>query len=339
MRKPNSKFYLALLLAFILISCSEDNKGPINPGQLPINGTIKLEGGEGGVMAQNSVYFDFSTGEQTVIERSSWHLGFHCGDQFGVILNNTLGSRAIEAKNNVTVSTVLDSVSCRAYKNDLSLGMGSGSFNIVDTIGYDLSKTVIKENKTYIYDAGDAMLELYKVQVVKKDDNTYTLSYALWNSSDVKTINITKKPDYRFIGVSLVNHTVLNMQPKKSQWDIVWGRNTYISEIKLGVPFVISDVIFSNQDVQVAEVSTETKSYKDFAVIDLATVKYSDDIGTIGTEWRSTSGHGSTASVKDDRFYILKDNEGNVYKIRFISMSEQDGGKRGYPEFEYELLK
>ncbi len=43
--------------------------------------------------------------------------------------------------------------------------------------------------------------------------------------------------------------------------------------------------------------------------------------------------------MKTDRFYVIKDAAGNVYKLRFISFHASDGGVRGYPKIEYKLGK
>ncbi|MBV6646029.1 MAG: HmuY family protein, partial [Cyclobacteriaceae bacterium] len=37
------------------------------------------------------------------------------------------------------------------------------------------------------------------------------------------------------------------------------------------------------------------------------------------------------------RFYLIKDSQENIYKLRFNRLTSVTG-KRGYPEFTYELL-
>ncbi|WP_255157753.1 HmuY family protein [Siphonobacter sp. BAB-5385] len=43
--------------------------------------------------------------------------------------------------------------------------------------------------------------------------------------------------------------------------------------------------------------------------------------------------------MKTDRFYVIKDAAGNVYKLKFINYTSTDGGERGYPNIEYKLVK
>ncbi len=335
--------YLGLAVSLLLTACNgkdEDEKyykDPANGG-----GTMTLQGGEGGASAKNSVYVDLSTAKQTSIERVTWNIALYCGSEFGVKLNNTIGSRAKEANVGTTVGTVIDAAGFSAYKAALSLGMGAGSFGIVDAIGEDLSKFVIKSDRVYIYDMGDADTVLYKVKVSPKNNTTYTVSYSLWNSSEVKTLDITKDDKYSYVGVSFTANKQVSMQPAKSDWDIVWGRNTYISAMSPGVPFVMADIVFLNTlaGVQAKEILvSEGGSYADFTAEKAKAVQFSSNIDVIGSAWRNGGGPTSGPSVKTDRFYVIKDAQGNIYKLGFVSMNDDtDGGHRGYPEIKYALL-
>lgn len=335
--------YLGLAATVLLTACNKDEdekyyKDPANTG-----GTMELQGGAGGASAKNSVYVDFSTATQTSIDRCSWHIALHCGSEFGVKLNNTIGSRAIEAEAGTTVETVIDQAGRSAYKAALSLGMGAGSFDIVDAIGEDISKFVIKKDKIYIYDMGDAdTAALYKVKVSEKNSTTYTVTYSLWNSDDVKTLDIAKDDNSSYVGVSFTTNQKVSMQPAKTDWDMVWGRNTYISAMSPGVPFVMADIVFLNTKagVQAQEILiSEGGNYNDYTAEKAKTAKFSSNIDVIGSAWRNGGGPTSGPSVKTDRFYVIKDAQGNIYKLGFVSMNDNtDGGKRGYPEIKYALL-
>lgn len=335
--------YLGLSLTLLLTACNKDDdkyyKEPANEG-----GTMELQGGEGGASAKNSVYVDLSQGEQLPVERVSWHLALHCGSAFGVRLNNTTGSHATEAGSGVSVGSVLSAEEKDNYLAVLSPSMGEGDFSIADKIDSDtdLAGTVIKKDKVYIYCSGDDNQEMYKVSVGEKNSNTYTVSYALWNSSEVKNIDIAKDASYNFTGVSFTSNKQVNIQPKKDSWDIVWGRNTYTSAMAPGVPFVLADVVFINtkagvtaKELLVADYGT----YDEFTAEKATGVQLSSDIDVIGSAWRNGGGPSTQPSVKTDRFYLIKDAQGNIYKLGFVSMCEgTDGGKRGYPEIKYSLL-
>lgn len=335
--------FAGLSLALCFSSCSDDDDKYYRKGEgVPV--TMTLDGGTGGSMAVNSVYLDLSTEKQTAVERSSWHLAFNCGSDFGVFLNSTLGSRVVEVTNGETVNTVLTEETNNTYKEALSLGMGAGSWSLVDNLDGTIAGTAIKENKTYIYDSGDAGLELYKINVSKKNNNTYLLTYAVWNSAEVTSVEIVKNSSYDKIGVSFITKQTVNIQPTKGDWDLIWGRNTYKSGA-MDVPFVISDVVFVNSTngVTTARIMTDSISYTNYSEANIATTTFSAEKDVIGTEWRvvkvDASIAKSTTKAATDRFYVIKDPSGNVFKLRFIAASADDGGERGKPEIEYELVK
>ena len=84
------KIYLAAATALLLTACKKD----VDPVIPPSSGaTVKLNGiagTEAGSVAGNSVYLDLSGDRQTNILRSGWDLGFYCGSDFRVILNNSV---------------------------------------------------------------------------------------------------------------------------------------------------------------------------------------------------------------------------------------------------------
>lgn len=299
--------------------------------------TLKLEGGEGGASAINSVFVDFSGNEQTSVARKSWNFGFFTGSDFGVILNNTTASTAIEATNqtlDATISTA-DSV---AYAAKLVIGGGEGNFDIVDDVLGDLSKSVIKEGRVYIVSLGESQSPLYRVKVSKKDADTYTIQYAKSNETAVKSLDVAKNSAYNFVYASITTDKVVSVQPEKAKWDIEWTRAMY----KTGtLPYIFSDFVYINTKggVKAAEVLTSTVTYDKYAASNVTSTEFSDAVDVIGSKWRSGGGPNALPAVKTDRFYVIKDASDNVYKIRFVSMSGGDGGERGYPVVEYALIK
>ena len=79
-----------------------------------------------------------------------------------------------------------------------------------------------------------------------------------------------------------------------------------------------------------------TVSYADYSEAHLAGTNFSTNRWLIGSSWRATTG---AVGVRTDRFYVLKDPAGNIYKLKFISFHPSDGGVRGYPVIEYKLVK
>ncbi|PKK38211.1 hypothetical protein BWI96_03505 [Siphonobacter sp. SORGH_AS_0500] len=308
---------------------------------------LKLNGGAGGASAVNSVFVDFSSNSQTAVARNSWDLGFYNGTDFRVILNATTGATAKAlTKTDLTQVTAADTT---ALASVLILGTGQGTFDLVDNIDGDLSKTVIKavsatdaENPVYIVNPGNAgttQKPWYKIRVLRKGTG-YTVQYARITETTFKTLDITKDSNLNFSYMSFAQAKAVSVEPTKANWDLVWGLTTY--KATETIPYTYSDFVQINYlaGVEAAEVLTSTVSYDAYAEANIASSSFKKERNVIGSNWRTSAGPGGAAAgVKTDRFYVVKDASGNVYKLKFVNYTSTDGGERGYPNIEYKLVK
>ncbi|GAB3319267.1 hypothetical protein GCM10027299_11650 [Larkinella ripae] len=315
--------------------------------------SLKLEGGEGGASAVNSVFVDFSNNSQKTAARASWDLGFYGGTDFRVIINGTTGASAKElTKNDLAQVTAADTTGLR---NLLILSQGTGSFENVDDVEGDLTKTVIKtisatdaENKVYIINPGNAGVAAtaakpwYKVRVIRKGTG-YALQYAQIAETTFKTLDVPKDASRNFSYASF-DKGLAEVEPAKANWDIEWTLATYKAALSAtsSVPYTYSDYVFINHlaGTEAAEVLTSTVTFDAYAETNIATTPFKKDRNVIGSNWRTSAGpNGVPAGVKADRFYVVKDAAGNVYKLKFVNYTSSDGGVRGYPNIEYKLVK
>ena len=306
-----------------------------------------IAGSEAGSSAANSVFLDLSSNQQTPVLRSGWDLGFYGGSDFRVTINGTNGASALAIN-----KTDINAVSDKDFKTDsLAVGQGAGKLSLVDDAAGDITKTVIAavsatdaDNKVYILNRkGGSMdvlpvADLYKIRILRKGSG-YTLQYAKVNDTTFKTLDITKDAAYNFEFVSLEKGATVDVEPGKDRWDLKWGYSMYFTNFGSGlIPYGFSDLVFTNNlgGVEAAEVLTTTATYDAFAESNLTGITFSKAADVIGSKWRVTQG---TIGVKTDRFYLIKDPSGNIYKLKFISFHASDGGERGKPKLEYKLVK
>jgi hypothetical protein len=353
-----TKLFTLLCIATIFTACKKDSDPTVEI--LPSDGsslTLKgLIGAEAGTSAGNSVFVDFSTDKQTSVARTTWDLGFYSGSDFKVILNNTVGATAIElAKTDLAQVTAADTTTL-VTAGSLALGLGAGSFTAIDPVDGNattyLAGTVIKtvsatdaDNKVYIVNRGAAgVAEVrgwQKIRVIRSGSG-YTLQYAKINEATFKTITVAKDPAYNFKFVSFVTGAV-EVEPAKADWDIQWTFATY--KANTTTPYTFSDFVLINfvGGVTAAEViysgtaANNTTSYADFKEANLSNIAFLGTREVIAGNWRVTSG--TPVGVKTDRFYLVKDGAGNVYKLKFVSFHASDSGVRGNPVIEYKLVK
>ncbi|MBX2922358.1 MAG: HmuY family protein [Chitinophagaceae bacterium] len=350
-----NRFLSCLLIAACigtLVSCDKDETPvPVIPPSEGQTSTINADlSEEVAAKALNSVFIDLSTDKATAVARESWDLKFYNGDQFRVKINNTNGASAIAVD-----ATDINSVSLEdlAEADTLSIDLGEASdFVLIDNpVSYNVSETVISEvsatdasNKVYIINpAGGSHTipfdetKLWKIRVLRKS-NGYTLQYAKISETTFKTLEVTKDANFNYQFVSLTTGALVNVEPAKAEWDIQWTWSMYYANFGENVPYSFADLIFINSlgGVQAAEVLTSAVTYDAYTETNIASTAFSSSYDAIGSKWRATTG---TIGVKTDRFYVVKDGSGNVYKVKFVSFHANDGGVRGKPVIEYKLVK
>lgn len=316
--------------------------------------TLKgIAGAEAGSGAMNSVFVDLSSNSMVNVKRDTWVLGFSSGTDFRVKLNNTNGTSAIKLAGKTDLNGV---VAADVVLGDLAIQLGTPgakSFANIDNVDGDVTKDIIAnvsatdaDNQVYIVNPSGgshtsvlSLDNLLKIRVLRKG-NGYTLQYAKLKETTFKTMDITKDAANNFVFIAFDDAAkVVSVEPSKAKWDFVWTWSVYYGLMGTEpYPYGFSDVVFVNNlgGSQAAHVATSTVSYADYKESNIASTTFLGERNVIGSDWRSTS---PATGVKTDRFYVIKDAAGNIYKLRFISMGAGDAGKRGEPVLEYVLVK
>lgn len=311
-------------------------------------GTATLNGKVGDATYANAVYFDLSGNNQTGVDRKSWNLGFYTGADFRVILNPNYQSTAkATAKSDINAVTLADTVGI-VLDHDPS---NTATVTLADDWTGDISKTAIAaisatdaDNKVYLYSFEDNKTrdKWFKVKITRNGTG-YKVQYARIGSTTIKTLDVPKNADFNFVFASLETDKVVSVEPRTKSWDFSWSYSTYNSG--LSTPYWVQDYVAINRlgGVSGSQIMTSTTlTYDSFKEADIAAVTWSTAADVIGTKWRTTAGapgSTTTAGVRTDRFYLIKDAAGNIYKLQFLNYIAADGGERGKPTFKYALVK
>lgn len=317
----------------------------------------------GGPLEPNQVYVDLSSGKMTTIVRNSWDLGFYSGTDFRVVLN---GSVKMAAKQLAT--TNIDEV--QISDETMIISQGTGIASQVDDPTGDITKTAIaavsatdSENKVYLLYLGNKPAATapvlgkegavggdtrgWKKIRVLKSGNDYKVQYANIDATTHEEIIISKNSAYNFTFFSLTDKKVVNVEPQKNQWDINF--TTFTNIIPSGastVPYFYPDFVSNNLNgnAKAYQVLTTAFTYEAFTLANVDNTKFTADQRNIGSNWRGTSVTGadgipvSQFVLKTDRFFVIKDPAGNVYKLKFTGGAKADL-ERGHPTFQYAILK
>ena len=311
---------------------------------------VTIDGG--GSLYPNRVFADLSANRQVPVLRTSWDLGFYmqAGD-YRVILNSATGMMAKQIdKTDLTQVNAADTTGLTYEVAFSQTSPAPQQMAYIDHPSGDLNQTAIAavsptatDNKVYIINRGNGVGSpapgrgWKKVRIIRNASGGYTLQHADIDAATFQEINMAKDDSYFFKYISFENG-IVDVEPGKSKWDIAW---TYFSNsVNFGggeVPYLYQDIILQNRNVEVAKVLTADIAFDAFSEADITTQTFSTAQATIGSDWRSGGGPTSGPSIRSDRYYIIKDGDGNYYKIKFTALTKN--GERGYPAFESVLVK
>lgn len=309
----------------------------------------------GGPNQGDQIYIDLSTELMTNVRRDSWDLGFYAGEHFRVAIN---GSVYMAVKNlDVTDIDAVTPASVAAFQSQVAVGtFDPANTNYVDAPNGDILQTAIDaisinpdENKVYLvnlgYEVGTAIPNVgsvaiagdprgwKKIRILRSGDG-YLLQYADLTSNTHQEVTISKNPAFNFTFFSFNTNSIVSVEPEKNKWDLNF--TVFTNEIAGAGSYGYSDFVLNNlkAGIKVYQVNTSFKSYANYTLADVDDANFTDDQRIIGADWRDVF----TGSAFTDRYYVLKDFDGNYYKIRMLAFVNE-GGVRGFPKFEYKLLQ
>ena len=351
------KKLIPLVLAITLIaSCSKDD--PIPQEQAPVdaafsNPTI------GGANEQNQVYIDLSTGNETAVQRDNWDLRFYNGDTFQVGINYSI-YMACTALNTTNLNDV-NSTTVQSLQSSVAVGtFDASNVAYVDDFDGDIANTAIAtisnnddDNKVYLVNLGyyvgteipaagsvavtGGARGWKKIRILKRN-NDYLLQYADLDDTTFQEVTISKNANYNFTFFSLSQNQTVTVSPEKQNWDICF--TVFTNEIPNYGTYGYTDFVLSNnlQGVKAYQVSTTDFDFETFATADIDQANFVTTQRAIGSSWRVGGGPGTTPHIKEDVFYILKDVQGNYYKLKFLTLTDNDG-VRGNTQFQYKIIQ
>ncbi len=321
----------------------------------------------GGANVPNGVYVDLSSGISTPVERTKWDLGFYSGTAYRVVINSSLKMAVKKLEQtDITLPVTAD--------DEVNIGEGGGTGIIhgnpayVDGPSGDITATAIAEvssneaeNKVYLLNMGFGLSTTapaagsvnpfgasrgWKKIRILRSGNDYKLQYADIEATTFSEVVIPKNNAYNFSFFSIANNTIVSVEPEKAKWDLQF--TPFVNLVNFGtglVSYVYQDFIITNRNggTKAYQVlNSAGVAYADFTLAHVVTANLdteaASDQRVIGANWRNGGGPTSLPSVKDDRFYVVRDAAGHIYKVRFIAMSNA-AGERGFPTFEYKLLQ
>lgn len=312
----------------------------------------------GGPNQPNQVYVDLSAQRETPRNRESWDLGFYSGNEFRVGINGSVYMAAAQLDftniNEVTEADVIN------LQPQVAIGtFDPANMAYVDNPNGDINGTAIAaisendaDNKVYLVNLGyEVGTETpnpgsaaiagehrgwKKIRILRSGGN-YILQYADLNATTHQTATIAKDGNFNFTFFSFNTNNTVSVEPEKTKWDLNF--TVFTNEIVGYGSYGYADFVAANRKggVKGYKVEGSAADYAGFTASDVNPGNFTNDQRFIGSDWRIGGGPDTLPTLAEDVFFIIQDPDGNIYKLRFTALLN-DNGVRGYPAFEYSLL-
>lgn len=292
----------------------------------------------------NQVFYKFSTNTQTTVPAASWDIAFQnvTGQQnMGTIrVNDAKGITLFQAANTAagysTVDVTTETTWTPLYNSEIAWENGAfnegtapygwGTYNPVShhvegTIVYVLKYSATSYKKIFIQDYFGGFTFKYS-----------TWNGTTWSADTINTVANVTPVTSSFNFFSLDTNATVTVAPADYEWDMVFTK--YTSAVNAGGTtsmYPVTGALHNSARVvvaQVAEAGTiETPQLP-------AETAYSDEINTIGYDWKSFNMANNIYDINPSSTYYLKNIEDNsIYRLYFTSFA---GGSTGNLTFNSE---
>ncbi len=327
-----------IFMEVVLSSCFKEDIA-VEPYMPPENvQTVSLQSS----IYTTQIYFDLSTGEiMGENENSEWVLSFECGIEGWHIRVNSSDFWGIARTGSTNFDSVFSGNKAYTWLFDSSDG---------DPDSTAIGRWVDINSGQAVY-SGEVFLAgqyngifyepLMKLQFLYVDEFSYKFITGRTDDSYADTVIIAKVNSLNHVHYSFNGNKVMSLEPGKNDWDILFTQYSTILYTGEGVPtayFVRG--VFLNPDYTESALDTIT----DFIEIDYSKAllnTFSGRQDAIGYDWKEVKidDQSNTAEykIRAGYTYIIKDTEGDCYKLRFKNYFNMFGVK-GYPTFEFTKL-
>jgi hypothetical protein len=168
-------------------------------------------------------------------------------------------------------------------------------------------------------------------------NGTYYFRHAPLGGGPVTAAQVSGNNMVHYIWYSFVNSKVVELEPEKNSYDLLFTQYTTMLYTDEGIPYpyLVTGVLINRQGILVAKDTTHP--FQEITKDLIPDLTFSKTLDVIGYEWKDYSFSSGVYTVLPNLSYIIRNNTGYLYKLRFIGFYDKNGAK-GYPVIEYQAL-
>jgi hypothetical protein len=272
-----------------------------------------------GASYANDVYYSFGSGVVKTETRSNWHIAFTTKIvDASILINEGLGVELYLASTNMNDWATIDTAGLTLTPMHNSPATWTeGAFNANETghpdYGWGTYNNIthnVVGKSIYILKMPDASLRKIAIDAMNTNGN-FELRIANLDGTNQqnKVFNKMAYNTKNFFYWDLVNDVLVDREPIKTSWDILFTR--YMEEVIPGAYYPVTGVMM-NVGVNAAKASGV-----DTNTVDWNNYPLTDSITQIGSNWKSFDNNAFMWVLDDSAAYFVQSLDGNLYKIVF----------------------
>jgi hypothetical protein len=281
----------------------------------------------------SEIYYNMSDGIVSSYLRNSWDIAIRTRIMSSSILTNDGTGVILYTYPNADTSgwASLDTTGLKNWKpmyNDPN-DWENGAFSRNATGGLDFGWGVynttthfITGDSLFVVQLRDGSIRKLWIQLKKAGEDMVYFRYAKIDGSEEQNITLDCNPyiSKDFIGFSLITNEVIDYQPDRSLWDVVFTKYMSVQAGTLGdTAYPVSGVL--NND----EVYSEKFMHVNPDFVGYNPYGWDSARSSIGYDWKKFTESGY--KVIDSLAYFLKTKAGDVYKLVFTKFAGSSTGK------------
>lgn len=262
-------------------------------------------------------------------DKSTWDLGFETAPEGSrIILNMALPMAAYPTnKSNFDAVTIADTVGVILRRDS-----PSGSLDSTAIGDWATHSTVYIIDRTSKTSNGKRWK---KMQVLSADASGYKIRFADIDGTNEQQVNVPKDERYNFSFLSLADGALVQVEPPKDMWDIVFSQYTHIYYHLENTPYTVTGCLLNRH--QTAAAIDTTRDFADISYEHIAEYRFSNHVDAIGFNWKWFSLSGDYYEVDPTKIYVIRTASGKYFKLHFIDYVGTNG-ERGTPTWEFQEL-
>ncbi len=335
------RLFLSLTLIFtalLMSSCFKEDQPitPHTPGNF-ITDTVPMTDSY-----KYQVYYNlYDSAVESSVDRTVWDLGFESSSSGWRVILNTSCFMKTAYMAGQTFGTSVDTTGATWLFNPSdgsadSVAVGQW-FNVNgnDTLGNN--RLILIDRGVNVIGNPRGFSQLVMDSLV---NGTYYFRLALMNGTNPQSYSVSKHSNVNHELFSISNPATVISEPANNSWDLLFTQYTTLLFTDVGdpYPYLVTGVVLNPKLTFVALDSIT--SFQDINFETAQTLDFTRQADKIGYDWKKYDFDAGTYTVNSDLSYIIRDNKGFFYKLRFIGFYKflNNRLQKGYPSFEYQKL-